>query len=148
MKRVVTAMNASGNSSIASTGEPPQSVQKPGSGGNEVVVSPLWAAARPTPASVAVNRAEEWPLHHECGPGESRWLLMKLRPNHHSPMHATKTLDYDYLVAGALKLILEDGEVDLLPGDSAVLSGVRHAWQAGPQGAEFMVVQIGMDKNA
>lgn len=146
MRRVVTAVNAAGRSCIASADEPLRLRQKPGSGGDEVVVSPLWAESHVTQEFAAKDVAADLPLHHECAPGESRWLFMSLQPNHNSPMHQTRTVDYDYLVSGALKLILEDGEFDLLPGDCAILPGVRHAWRAGAEGAEFMVVQIGLER--
>jgi hypothetical protein len=45
-------------------------------------------------------------------------------------MHATESVDYDLVLSGEVVLELADGqEVRLGPGDSAVLSGTRHAWR-------------------
>ena len=44
-------------------------------------------------------------------------------------MHATESVDFDLVLSGEVILELADGqEVRLGPGDSAVLSGNRHAW--------------------
>jgi mannose-6-phosphate isomerase-like protein (cupin superfamily) len=57
--------------------------------------------------------------------------------------HATRTVDYDYVIAGKLTLRLEDGEIDLSPGDVAVLDRVRHAWRsAGPEPAQFLSILV------
>jgi hypothetical protein len=45
-------------------------------------------------------------------------------------MHATESVDFDLVLSGEVILELPDGrEVRLGPGDSAVLSGTRHAWR-------------------
>lgn len=44
-------------------------------------------------------------------------------------MHTTASIDYTYLISGDLTLVLDDGEVDLTPGDCVVQRGTRHAWR-------------------
>ncbi|MBU9133418.1 cupin domain-containing protein [Burkholderia multivorans] len=43
-------------------------------------------------------------------------------------MHKTATIDYGILVEGELWLILDKGEVRLLPGDVVVQRGTNHTW--------------------
>jgi quercetin dioxygenase-like cupin family protein len=42
--------------------------------------------------------------------------------------HRTNTLDYVYVLEGDISLELEDGSVDLTPGDCVVQRGTNHAW--------------------
>jgi len=46
----------------------------------------------------------------------------------HPYMHRTETLDYVYVLDGAVTLVLDTEEVDLQEGDSVVQRGARHAW--------------------
>jgi hypothetical protein len=46
----------------------------------------------------------------------------------HPGMHKTKSLDYGIVLAGHLKLLLDDGEVDLKPFDVVVQRGTNHGW--------------------
>ena len=43
-------------------------------------------------------------------------------------MHASKTLDYVFCLAGEMTCIMEDGEVTLKPGDVLIQRGTQHAW--------------------
>jgi mannose-6-phosphate isomerase-like protein (cupin superfamily) len=45
-------------------------------------------------------------------------------------MHATDTVDYDYILSGEIWLEVDDGtEVHLKAGDCVVQNGNRHAWR-------------------
>lgn len=59
-------------------------------------------------------------------------------------MHASKTVDYAFCLAGEMVCIFEDGEVTLHPGDVIVQRGTRHAW-SNRTGAPAMIgfVQVG-----
>lgn len=49
----------------------------------------------------------------------------------HSPhplMHRTESVDYGVLIKGELTLVLDDSEVQLLPGSVVVQRGTNHAW--------------------
>jgi naringenin degradation protein FdeH len=46
----------------------------------------------------------------------------------HRLMHRTETLDYGIVIAGTVWLVLDDGEVELHPGDIVVQRGTNHAW--------------------
>lgn len=47
----------------------------------------------------------------------------------HPGMHETKTIDIVVILKGQIKLILEDGERILGPGDVVVQRGTNHAWE-------------------
>ena len=42
--------------------------------------------------------------------------------------HTTATIDYLVILDGPVTLALDDGEVDLQPGDLVVQRATRHAW--------------------
>ena len=46
----------------------------------------------------------------------------------HPYMQRTETLDYVYVLDGAVTLVLDVEEVDLQEGDTVVQRGTRHAW--------------------
>jgi uncharacterized cupin superfamily protein len=49
----------------------------------------------------------------------------------HSPhplMHRTESVDYGVVIEGELTLVLDDSEVQLLPGTVVVQRGTNHAW--------------------
>ncbi|HEX3614768.1 MAG TPA: cupin domain-containing protein [Sporichthyaceae bacterium] len=75
------------------------------------------------------------------------WLLTVPADDPAAParMHATPTLDLGIVLAGHLRLILEDGSSnDLLPGDAFVQTGTVHAWHnPGPDEAVLAVVVLG-----
>ena len=48
----------------------------------------------------------------------------------HPGMHLTKTMDVVAVFKGRIKLIMEDGEVELKPGDVVIQRGTNHAWEA------------------
>lgn len=43
-------------------------------------------------------------------------------------MHKTDTVDYIILLSGQVTLILDDGEVDMVPMDVVIQRGTNHAW--------------------
>jgi quercetin dioxygenase-like cupin family protein len=44
-------------------------------------------------------------------------------------MHASPTVDFDYILSGRLVLELEGGaRVELGPGDTLIQNGARHLW--------------------
>lgn len=46
----------------------------------------------------------------------------------HQLMHRTETLDYGIVLAGKVWLVLDQGEIELSPGDVVVQRGTNHAW--------------------
>jgi mannose-6-phosphate isomerase-like protein (cupin superfamily) len=60
-------------------------------------------------------------------------------------MHTTDTVDVDFVVSGEVWLELDDGaEVQLLPGDTVIQNGTRHAWHnRGTEPAVVFVALLG-----
>lgn len=46
----------------------------------------------------------------------------------HPSMHLTQTVDFIILLAGKVRLLLDDDEVVMSPGDVVVQRGTNHAW--------------------
>jgi quercetin dioxygenase-like cupin family protein len=59
-------------------------------------------------------------------------------------MHHTDTVDFDTVLSGSVELTLGDGMHQLAAGDSVVMTGVDHAWRAGPEGCRLNVMSIGV----
>jgi hypothetical protein len=59
-------------------------------------------------------------------------------------LHRTDTIDFDLVVAGEVDLLLDDGDINLQPGDSVVLPGVTHGWRAGPDGVVMCIAVLGL----
>jgi hypothetical protein len=78
--------------------------------------------------------------------GMLRWYRVRFQPNQMWGMHHTDTIDCHTIVAGSIDLILDDGPHRLTIGDSAIVTGVDHAWQAGPEGCATSIVILGTPK--
>jgi quercetin dioxygenase-like cupin family protein len=76
-------------------------------------------------------------------PGLARWMVVELGPGSQTPMHHTDTLDLQTVLSGTVDLVLDDGAHALEQGDLVVLTGVDHAWKAGPDGCRLTAVLIG-----
>jgi mannose-6-phosphate isomerase-like protein (cupin superfamily) len=58
-----------------------------------------------------------------------------------TPMHATATVDFGFVLAGTVALEMEDGSSSVLqPGDAFVQAGTRHRWRN--PGAESVVLGV------
>jgi quercetin dioxygenase-like cupin family protein len=58
-----------------------------------------------------------------------------------SRIHATETLDVDFILAGQVELLLEEGRSVMLgAGDFVVLPGVKHGWRVGPDGVTILFI--------
>ena len=65
-------------------------------------------------------------------------------PNGEWPaMHYTDTIDCHTVIAGSVDLILDDGAHRLAAGDCVMVTGVDHAWKAGPDGCTTSILLIG-----
>jgi uncharacterized cupin superfamily protein len=57
--------------------------------------------------------------------------------------HTTQTIDYVMVLEGEIALELDDGEVQLKPGDCVVQRGTRHAWRNRSDGpVKMMAVMV------
>jgi quercetin dioxygenase-like cupin family protein len=62
-----------------------------------------------------------------------------------TPMHATPTTDFGFVLRGTVTLEMEDGSSSVLqPGDAFVQTGTTHRWQnSGAESAVLGVVVVG-----
>ena len=60
-------------------------------------------------------------------------------------MHATDTIDFEYIISGEIWLELDDGkEVHLQAGDTIIQNGTRHAWHnRGAEPCRMVICLIG-----
>jgi mannose-6-phosphate isomerase-like protein (cupin superfamily) len=132
MNRIVTGVNENGRSYVVSNEEIP---------GDAPLT--VWdyepSQIRDVIAAIDPKLAADW-----IGPdtsGGARWIYAPLQPSSkaeaHPPMegidengfHTTRTIDFDFIVQGALTLVLDEDTVDLKAGDFVIQQGTRHAWR-------------------
>jgi mannose-6-phosphate isomerase-like protein (cupin superfamily) len=61
----------------------------------------------------------------------------------HPAMHKTHSLDYGIVLAGRIKLLMDEGELELKPFDVVIQRGTNHGWvNPGPEPAlmAFMLI--------
>jgi quercetin dioxygenase-like cupin family protein len=75
--------------------------------------------------------------------GVARWIVVQWPPGLTGGMHYTDTVDFDTVLGGSIDLVLDDGHHRLEAGDCAVVTGVDHAWEAGPDGCTTVVLLVG-----
>ena len=75
--------------------------------------------------------------------GMIRWIVVDYAPGAETPKHHTDTLDLETVLDGSVELTLDDGVHHLEPGDMVVMTGVDHAWKAGPRGCRISAVLVG-----
>jgi quercetin dioxygenase-like cupin family protein len=139
MRLLVTGVDASGRSCAAHDG--PVALQgDAGLGG--ILYSALYTAES-APSITSGGRVTDF-LDLVVPPGSMRWTLIEYAPGAGFSMHHTDTVDFDVVVSGSVELILDDGAHLLTVGDSAAVTGVDHAWRAGPEGCRLNVMTIGV----
>lgn len=139
MRLLVTAVDESGRSCAAQDG----TVAMQGdSGRGGLLYSVLYASPSLPSISAGGGRAADL-LDLVVAPGALRWAAIEYAPGAEFAMHHTDTVDFDVVLSGSVDLILDDGAHRLAVGDGVVITGVDHAWLAGPQGCRLSVLTIG-----
>jgi quercetin dioxygenase-like cupin family protein len=82
---------------------------------------------------------------HDLGiaPGAVHWMLVDYAPGASTPHHCTDSYDFEVVLAGSIWLTLDDGVHHLEAGDIVIMTGVDHAWRAGPEGCRLSVCCLG-----
>src|SRR4029077_11650258 len=136
MRRLITGVDRAGGSRVVNEDEVTFAEVAPGTG---------WSLAYETqespPPSRPPGRGDFLPVL--VAPGLARWNLVEYQPDLAWPVHHTDSIDFDVVLSGSVDLILDDGPHLLGPGDCVVVTGVDHAWRAGPDGCQLSVVTLG-----
>jgi len=111
----------------------------------------------PPQGSTSMWQAADWPppvppLQSDAGPPrdlgvaerQAGWRYVWFAPDGRAKYHWTDTVDFDTILSGSVTLELEDGAVDLAQGDMVVMTGVVHAWHAGPDGCLMSALVVGI----
>ena len=127
-RRVVTGVDSSGKSVIASDGPVPVPARFGKAG--EASGCDLWVEKK-VPVDLLDDKdplddysAQAWPP-----PGGVIIRTLTWEPGFSYPMHRSDTTDILFVISGQLELVLEDGATILEPGDCLVQRGTNHAWR-------------------
>jgi hypothetical protein len=131
-RRIVTGIDGNGRSTVISDAPSPHIKEALG----YIDFAEQWVtpSAPPVDGEEFVDKAAEAPEALE--PEDPRGSLLRTTVYQPDPpdwsletaMHASKTLDYVFCLAGEMVCIMEDGEVTMRPGDVMIQRGTRHAW--------------------
>ena len=105
----------------------------------------LRTASAPPPAGPAAHTEL---MDVQVPPGIAQWIVVDYEPGGIQEWHHTDTIDFDVVLQGSIDLTLDDGVHHLEAGDGAVINGVDHAWQAGPEGCRLSVLFLGTPPRA
>jgi quercetin dioxygenase-like cupin family protein len=138
-RRVVTGVNASGNSAVLIDGPvPPDGTwARKGQYGSQA-----WLVDR-IPVDLADSRdpIAGHPLGALPPPGGAFFRMFTWEPGSGFDMHQTPTIDFLVVVSGRMELLMEEGSAKLGPGDCVVQRGTRHAWRVvGDEPCTFAAV--------
>ena len=147
MRRVVVSTNQEGRSCIASD--------------EEIAGTGMFWTVDRTKAQALIDAVDPQRVYGPAQPppGGARCVLGELPPGkgmqplkESAPgmdergFHVTRTIDVVYMLAGSAILDLDEGNVELSPGDVAVLQAPNHAWRnPGSDPARFIDIMISTD---
>ncbi|MBW2423658.1 MAG: cupin domain-containing protein [Deltaproteobacteria bacterium] len=170
-RRVVTKQDAQGRSFVAQDGEPPNVLRlKYGTG---MAYSDIWQTLGPVGSTDAGGDTPAGPFEFYAVGGGAAWKHMVIPPDaalagvnaerlaaeyaerapgmaeggDHDPdrpgRHRTESIDLVQILSGHITLMLDEGEVDLAPGDFVVQRGTWHAWSnRGEEPCIFQAMMI------
>jgi quercetin dioxygenase-like cupin family protein len=136
MRILVTGVHADGRS-CAAFDEPPAFAPN----GYGFAFADVYSSAPTSPPPRPMGHADFIDLG--LGPGVVRWILVDYDPGATTPNHQTDSIDFEVVLEGSIELILDDGAHELVAGDCIVMTGVDHAWKAGPQGCRLSALSLG-----
>lgn len=139
MRILVTGVDADGRSCAVSHDAPVFADMAPG-----FRSAPVFSSAAPGP------RPEGHAEFHDLGlaPGSVYWMLVEYAPGADTPHHCTDSYDFEVVLSGSVELTLDDGVHLLETGDIVVMTGIDHAWRAGPDGCLLSVCCLGTPPRA
>jgi mannose-6-phosphate isomerase-like protein (cupin superfamily) len=125
-RRIVTGLNADGKSCVIIDGAVPDH-------GSPARLVWRTAAVPADNAGIEDAAAQRYTMDmlHDGG---SNFMITELPVGIGRFMHITDTIDYMFILSGRGVLELEDGDVEVGPGDYVVDRGVMHSWRVdGPE---------------
>lgn len=161
-RRVVTGLNAAGQSTVISDGAAPNVISLgdlwPG-----LSVTTLWATDHTPADNTGATDPTLQQLGHDPAPQGTIFRFYEFPPDAVRPpnpskllglqgwteddlkindmMHATNSIDYLVVLSGEMTMVMEDGsEVVLRRGDSLVQRGTKHGWSN--RGAEPVLLFV------
>jgi hypothetical protein len=141
MRLIVTGADTEGRSEVQRVEELGSASPQAGTG---LIASEVWSSAQVQDALATRPRTGEFrPL--PCGPGEISWRFVRHDAGATFGVHRTDTIDCDTVLEGQVSLGLDNGSIDLVPGDLVLIPGVAHSWHAGSEGCTLSVVLIGLE---
>jgi quercetin dioxygenase-like cupin family protein len=109
------------------------------------LTAPIDSSPSPEETAEALRRTSPQPRV-----GGVRVTLIKYKPGIEKPvrMHWHDTFDLQWLIAGELVALMDDGSEQVMrPGDLVVQYGTRHDWECrSPEGAVLALVQLGAER--
>jgi quercetin dioxygenase-like cupin family protein len=140
-RRIVIGLNEAGRSAVLFDDA---NGYETGGGATEVAL--LWQSREvPADNEGAADAADEG-FSFAIAPGATKCILVDvaLTEGLMPPgMHATDTLDYVVILRGMISLYLDEGEVEVGPGDIVVDRGVVHAWRnKGSEMVRMLVLNV------
>jgi hypothetical protein len=115
-------------------------------GGDKTVLGPRagnfqvrWFEVHPIPEGVPRDVLNAFARERFAQVGGADHIIDQTR---HPAMHKTHTIDVICLLQGKAKLLLDDGETELSPGQVVIQRGTNHAWEAIDGPALFLAVLI------
>jgi quercetin dioxygenase-like cupin family protein len=137
---VVTGLDAAGKSTITADGPvpkagqvtfPPEAIEKMPYLRHVSVVNGLWGGDRVPVDLSNVGDPVEAGLGDEDGAPRNGFVaaVMRYEPGLEFPMHATRSLDVVFVLAGSLELRVETGATVVTAGDVIIQRGTMHSWK-------------------
>lgn len=119
-RRVVTGLDPQGQSTVILDGPIPHKDAGP--------VALAWRSPIPADNSGTDDVVEPFRIEM-LHTGQVNCSVVNFVGGTEAFMHATDTLDFVIVLSGRVTLVLDTGEVDLVPGDVVVDRGVVHGWR-------------------
>jgi mannose-6-phosphate isomerase-like protein (cupin superfamily) len=147
VRRIVTGVNKSGRSVVVSDGPAPTSW-----------CTEVWATSADKPQGFDPAEIQSTLMPPPKG---TRWRVVDLPPDptvgrstpntvvegvREDGWHTTNTVDYVMILEGDVTLELDDGKVELHPGDCIVQRATNHRWRNhGTRPARMVAVMVNLD---
>jgi mannose-6-phosphate isomerase-like protein (cupin superfamily) len=143
-KRVITGTGLNGKSTLLEVAPIAATVfEDPHRTGDSPWVSELWVIDR-VPTQAVMAGPTSWSYQIEPPRGGAVFRIAQIppdpvggpkdQPELRFGMHETQTVDCLVILSGRIRLIMEDGQVELEPGDTVIQQATKHAWSnPGPE---------------